>query len=395
MNARRCGLALGIMLAVALTTAGAERPAHQAGPPSAAGAGPAASASPQSSGTAAPTDAASPSAASAPTPQTTEIAAPDLNKGVWVHGPNLPSPRQNAAAVVIAGRIYLIGGFGPRNQQMDTTLVWEPQVAGSPRGEAERAGLRLGLWTYAARIPEPVDHAAAVAVGPYIYVAGGRIENLVTNKFWRYDAGNDSWIELPSMPIPRFDPAMQAVGDKLYVIGGAVSHGNDATTMMVYDIPSMRWSERAYGTAYERSGAQSVVLDDRIVLLGGRDEYDRNLPWCDLYEPESDRWFTCSNMHTPRSDFGLSQVNNRLVAVGGDDLRMYQPTQTVEISESRIDGWMSGLWMPSPRHGMAQVTLGNVIWVIGGSSSSGTAPSASVLRYVSPLIKIRLEKGHA
>jgi hypothetical protein len=371
---------LALAFAVVFTTAGAKHLSQDPLP-----------SSPQPSG-----GVASPAAAAAPTREPPiEVAAPDLNKGVWVHGPNLPSPRQNASAAVIAGRIYLIGGFGPRNEQMDTTLVWEPQVAGSPRGEAERAGMRLGLWTYAARIPEPVDHAAAVAVGPYIYVAGGRIENLVTNKFWRYDAGNDSWIELPSMPIPRFDPTMQAIGDKLYVIGGAVSHGNDATSMMVYDIATAQWSEHAYATPYERAGAASVVIGDRIVLLGGRDEYDRNLPFCDLYDPQIDHWYTCSGMHTPRSDFGLSSVNNRLVAVGGDNLALYQPTQTVEISEADINGWMSGLWMPSPRQGMAQVTLGNVIWVIGGSSSSGTAPTASVLRYVSPLIKIKLEKGHA
>ena len=324
-----------------------------------------------------------------------ERSAPDLNKGVWVHGPNLPSPRQDAAAAVLAGRIYVIGGFGPHNQQMDTTLVWEPQVAGSPHGEAERAGMRLGLWTYAARTPEPVDHAAVAVVGPYIYLAGGRIENVVTNKFWRYDAGNDTWMQLPSMPIPRFGPAMQAVGDKLYVFGGEVSHGRDSTSMMVYDIATATWTERSYAIAYERGALGSAVIDGQIVMLGGRDDQDRNLPFCDAYDPQSNRWSTCTGMREPRSDFGLSVVQDRLVAVGGDNLFSYTPTQTMEISEPGIDGWLSGPWMPSPRHGMAQATVGNVIWIIGGSSTSGTSPSESVLRYVSPLIKIKFQKGHA
>ena len=351
---------------------------------------PASSPAPQSSAT------PSPAAATAPTPSDYfERDLPDLNKGVWVRGPNLPSPRQDAAAAVIAGRIYLIGGFGPHNQQMDTTLVWEPQIVpGQPRGEPERAGARLGVWTYAARIPEPVDHAAAVAVGSYIYVAGGRIEDLVTNKFWRYDAGSDTWMQLPSMPIPRFGPTMQAVGDKLYLIGGAVSHGRDATSMMVYDIPSGQWSVREYATSYERVAPESVLIDGRIALVGGRDDNERNLPFCDLYDPSRDRWYTCVGLRQGRSDFGLSVVNGRLVAVGGEDLRAYQPTQTMEISEQAIRGWLSGPWMPSPRHGMSQVTLGNVVWVMGGSSSTGTAPSAQVLRFISPLVKVRF-KGHA
>jgi serine/threonine-protein kinase PknK len=217
----------------------------------------------------------------------------------------------------------------------------------------------------------------------------------VTNKFWRYDAGNDSWLQMPSMPIPRFGPTMQAVGDKLYVIGGAVSHGRDATSMMVYDIPTARWTQRAYATTYERSSAASAVIDGRIALLGGRDDYERNLPFCDLYDTQADRWYTCSGLRQPRSDFGLSVISGRLLAVGGDDLRSYQPTQTTEISEPEVAGWLSGPWMPSPRHGMAQVTLGNVVWLIGGAYTTGTGPTSSVLRYVSPLVKVKFEKGHS
>src|SRR5579872_7594056 len=124
----------------------------------------------------------------------------DLNAGAWVRGPNLPSPRQDAAAVVLADRVYVIGGFGPHSQQMDTTLVWDPQVVSMTQDPSEQhAGSHLGSWTFAAPIPEPVDHAAAAAVGSHIFVAGGRIENLVTNKFWRYDVANDAWVELPSM----------------------------------------------------------------------------------------------------------------------------------------------------------------------------------------------------
>ncbi len=358
---------------------------------------PNASEQPQGPQSPSPSSSSQPQAASAPTPEE-EITrqAPDLNKGVWVKGPNLPSARQNAAAVVLANRIYVIGGFGPHDRQMDTTLVWEPEVVpGSPRGEAEHAGARIGVWTYAARIPEPVDNAGAAAVGSYIYVAGGRIENVVTNKFWRYDAADDTWTELPSMPIPRFGPAMQAIGDRLYVLGGAISHGQDYESMMVFDIPSQRWTVYENAIAYERVAPASAIIDNKIALVGGRTSDEFNVPFCDLFDPENDSWTTCNAMHQPRSDFGLSSVNGRLVAVGGDDLRFYQATQTMEISEPAGRGWLSGPWMPSPRHGMAQVTLGNVVWVIGGSSSTGTAPTNTVLRFISPLITIKFKKGHS
>jgi hypothetical protein len=49
---------------------------------------------------------------------------------------------------------------------------------------------------------------------------------------------------------------------------------------------------------------------------------------------------------------------------------------------------MSGPWLPSPRHGMSAVTLGNTIWVIGGSPYVGTGPTETVLRFVSPVTKV-------
>lgn len=334
-------------------------------------------------------------ASAAPSPSEPYELRADLNKGTWAHGPDLPSPRQDAAAAVLAGRIYLIGGYGPHDNQMDTTLVWEPEIAQEePGSDVKRAGVRLGAWTYAAPIPEPVDHAAAAAIGGYVYVAGGRVENLVTNKFWRYDVADDVWVELPSMPIPRYGATMQAVGDKLYLIGGAVSHGNDATSMQIFDTATGKWDVAPYALADEREGLASTVLDGLIIILGGRDDEERNLSNCEVFNPFVGRWYTCSYLHQPRSDFGLSVINNRLVAVGGDDLRSDAATQTMEISEPQVGGWLDGPWLPSPRHGMAQVSLGNVVWIIGGASTTGTAPTAAVMRYVSPVIKI-IFKGHA
>jgi len=320
----------------------------------------------------------------------------DLNAGAWVRGPNLPSPRQDAAAVVLADRVYVIGGFGLHAQQMDTTLVWDPHVVPSENQEPgeQHAGSHLGSWTYAAPIPEPVDHAGAAALGSHIYVAGGRIENLVTNKVWRYDVSTDSWVELPSMPVPRYAAVVQAFGEKLYVIGGAVSHGNDERSIEVYDIAHGRWSLIENALTYGRTAMGSALIDDKIALLGGRDDEERNLTSCDLFDPLRNRWTLCSPLRTPRSDFGLSVVAGRFIAVGGDDLRFSRPTQTMEISEPAGRGWLSGPWLPGPRHGMAQVTVGNVVWIIGGASWSGTAPTNVVYRYVSPVVRVKL-KGRA
>jgi hypothetical protein len=347
------------------------------------------------------------------------------------------------------GRIYLVGGFGPHSQQETTLLVLEPTFP-SPEAKPGVAGPIVshpGEWRYASTLPEPVDHAAAAGLGGYLYVAGGRIEDLVTNKFWRYDPINDEWTELPSMPFPRYGPIMQAVGGKLYVMGGQSSHGNDELSMMIFDPKTNEWTSKAYALGTERFLAASVVIDNKIYLVGGRDLNQVNLRSCDIYDPARDRWRSCTDMHFARADFGLAAVNNRLMAIGGENYAGSAPeasatsaplpaivaaggnyggsalgspgsalassgsatgaraitfdadfnrkiTQTTEISSTDALGWMSGPWLPYPRHGLAVATLGNQIWVIGGSPYSGTAPLTSVLRFVSPVTQIQF-KGHA
>ena len=352
----------------------------------------------------------------------------DLNKGVWVRGPDLPSARQDAAVAVMDGRIYLAGGFGPHDQQMATLLVFEPTFP-SPVANPNVAGPIVshpGEWRAAATMPEPVDHAAAAGMGGYLYVAGGRIEDLVTNKFWRYDPIADTWTELPSMPFPRYAPMMQAVNGKLYLFGGQSSHGNDDTSLMIFDVAKNSWRTEEHALGDERYMAGSVVLNGLIYLVGGRDRDQVSLRTCDVYDPSRDRWRSCSNMRLGRADFGLASVNNRLMAIGGENYGASSSelsvttgiiggleyassspdpstisfdinrtiTQTTEISSTDAGGWISGPWLPFPRHGLAVAALGNQIWVIGGSAYSGTSPLTSVLRFVSPVTQVQF-KGHA
>jgi N-acetylneuraminic acid mutarotase len=338
--------------------------------------------------------AALPASGAAPTaaPSDYEIVV-NLNKGVWVKGPNLPSPRQDAAVTVLAGRIYLIGGFGPKDEQMASVLVFEPTFPSEEAREGVAGPIvsHPGEWHYAATMPEPVDHAAAAALDGYIYVAGGRIENLVTNKFWRYDPVEDQWSELPSMPYPRYGPRLEAAGGKLYLLGGQASHGNDDQSLLIFDPATNEWKSEQYALGTPRFAAASAVIDNRIYLVGGRDIAQVNFRSCDIYDPARDRWGSCSNMREGRSDFGIATVNNRLMAIGGENLLTDTNTQTTEISASNAAGWMSGPWMPSPRHGMAVTSLGNQIWVIGGSPYAGTAPTETVLRFVSPVTKVKFK----
>jgi hypothetical protein len=358
--------------------------------------------------TAAPTQTATPTPAPAspstntptatPTPTPDEyVLKPDLNNGRWVEGPTLPAPRQNAAVAVLNGRIYLIGGFGSDLRQHDTTFVLQPPLVTStpiPEFQGGPIPTNVGTWQTVAPVPESVDNAAAASYLGYIYLAGGRIENKVTNKAWRYDPVDDRWAELRSMPVPRHGATMQAIDGKLYLVGGAASHGNDDTSIEVFDIAHGTWSliENALGTA--RIGVASTVTQGKIAVLGGMTRDGAFLTSSDYYDPQRNRWTGAANMRTARANFGLTVVEGRIIAIGGitppaNPDEDPAPTQTMEVSAGYGSGWMSGPWMPFPRQGMAVATLGDIIYIMGGSPWYGVGPIADVRRYVSPLIKVR------
>ena len=320
----------------------------------------------------------------------------DPHAGFWLHGPNLPEPREDAAVAVLGGRIYLIGGFGPDATPTNTTYVLEPQAGTNLSPSPEQAPapvLPSGTWTTARSIPEAVDHAAAAALDGYIYVAGGSIEKLVTNKFWRYDPTDDSWAALPPLPIPRYGPTMQAYDGKLYLIGGTCAHGDDERSVEVYDPEKRAWSVIEYALGAEREGSRTVPLGDRIALVGGNDREEHTQSACDLYDPRDGTWAACSQMHQARSDFGLAAVGDQLFAIGGMNAMSGAATQTTEISGHGGQGWMDGHWLPAPAHGMAVAVIGHIVWVIGGAHYDAVAPTATVLRYVVPVVKVRFG-GH-
>lgn len=326
------------------------------------------------------------------TPAPEDRYALDPHAGVWLHGPSLPSPRQDAAVAVLGGRIYVIGGFGPDAGPTNTTFVLEPTPGTNLNPTLDQPPaptLPVGTWTTARPIPEVIDHAAAATMGGFIYVAGGTVEKLVTNKFWRYDPSDDSWASMPPLPIPRYAPTMQAVNGKLYLIGGAASHGHDERSFEVFDPATASWSLIDNALPEEREASQTALFGGRIALVGGRDRDEHNLTSCDLYDAVRDAWAPCSSLHMGRSDFGLAAVDDRLFAIGGINMLSGLTTQTTEISGAGGRGWMDGHWLPAPRTSMSIAVVGHTVWVIGGSNWGAVSPTANVLRYVIPLVKVK------
>jgi len=104
-----------------------------------------------------------------------------------------------------------------------------------------------------------------------------------------------------------------------------------------------------------------------------------------VYLPERDTWELRAPLPTTRSGHGLVVYRDRLFAMGGESgvIRNGQITQgkvfgQMESYDPASDRWQSQAPMPTPRHAVGAVTIGDWIYVAGGGAVTGGAVQSAV-----------------
>lgn len=158
----------------------------------------------------------------------------DLRSGRWERIVDAPTARNSAAAAVIDGKIYVVGGRRMVRQadgrqrpvNLATLEVYDPDT---------------GRWETRAPMPQAQGGLAAAAHDGKLYAFGGE-QFVPTSKVfpeaWVYDPGTDRWSALPAMPTPRHGHGAAAVGNRIFLMGGGVKVGVGASRVLeVLEIP--------------------------------------------------------------------------------------------------------------------------------------------------------------
>ena len=188
-------------------------------------------------------------ATNVPTGKVTVLDAPS---GRWRDVVPLPAPRGGHAAVVLGGRIHVLGGGNSVSTIADHS-VYDPAT---------------NSWSDAAPLPRPEGSPAAVVLHGRIYVIGGRSGLEDYGATFVYDARTDRWSRGPSIP-PRGTAGAVVWRDSIYLFGGE-SQAKGTVLSDVYRLPpgASRW-QRASRMPTARSYARSVVFRGRIYVVGG------------------------------------------------------------------------------------------------------------------------------
>ena len=146
----------------------------------------------------------------------------------WTREAALPGEGVNApAAAAIGDSIYLIGGFGTTSNR-PVTNVW-------------RYNARSKQWIVVAALPAPRGGHAAIVLNGRIHVIGGGNSISTIDDHSVYDPRTNTWSERARLPRSMGSPAAVVIGARLYSIGGR-SGPSDFGDVHIYDSPSDTWT---------------------------------------------------------------------------------------------------------------------------------------------------------
>lgn len=163
--------------------------------------------------------------------------------GEWqtlIEGPAL----QGLALVPHGNSVIRIGGFTARNTDPAEQDLWSTD-------EVARYSPETNAWEPLPSLPEPRSSHDAVVLGGKLYVVGGWQLAGSGNTTWHktawsleLDKADAQWEALPDVPFVRRALALAAFEGKLYVLGGMEEQGGPTTKVSCFDPATQSWSEQ-------------------------------------------------------------------------------------------------------------------------------------------------------
>jgi N-acetylneuraminic acid mutarotase len=153
---------------------------------------------------------------------TNEVYDPATNK--WESRNPMSVPRNHAFSGVVNGKIYVIGGRTGHAfilSATNTDVVEEYNPASN-------------MWSIPKeRMPTARSGGASGTDGRRIYVAGGEVTTTELVGAFRaveaYEPATNSWMTLPSMPMPRHGVAGAVIGNRFHLVSGMIQSAGALT----------------------------------------------------------------------------------------------------------------------------------------------------------------------
>ena len=188
-----------------------------------------------------------------------------------------------------------------------------------------------------------------------------------------------AWETLTPLTTARIAPAHGTIQDKIYC--RRYKDWTDQATVEEYDPETDNWTMKE-PLSEPRVTPASVVVDDLLYVIGGRDENWEPLDTVEVYDPLLDSWDTLSPMPTARIGPVAVEHDGKIYVLGGSTESSGDAIETVEIYTIATDSWETGTSMPEIRgSGHVAEVINGKIYVAGGLIGTSIFEAKQILIY--------------
>ena len=187
---------------------------------------------------------------------------------------------------------------------------------------------------------------------------------------------NFDWQQLPDMPVAKWEPASLLINDKLYVLGGYENYIMSSRRLDVFDPESGSWT-KLQDLPSALSHVNLVPERNGFWFAGGMKDKihpgkDHIISEVWHYDIDLDRYTAAPLLPEHRAGGGLARIGNNLHYVSGlmADRNTDSPDHWVFNLSAWHDSaraeWVEAAPLPLPRNQLSVAVLNDEIYVIGG-----------------------------
>jgi hypothetical protein len=309
----------------------------------------------------------------------------------WRTEKPLPFPVQEIYPAAHKGRIHVAGGLLAENGRVtgvsDRHVAWDPKT---------------GASTTLAALPWKRHHPQLISHGGKLYLLGGfatdptRVTWTASTETLVHDDAKNTWSPLASSPEPHAECVAASIGSRIHIVGGRKPRGEanaaygdqeDVTRQLVFDPAANKWSTAAPALT-ARNSAAGAMIGGLWHVAGGRSMTGGPSDAHEVYDPKADKWRNAAPMPKGTGAGGNAAValDGSLYVFGGEFFAAANNTGGVHNSvwryDPKADAWTRISEMPTPRHGLGAVVIGDAGYLVGGAKRpSGVDTSDAVERF--------------
>jgi Uncharacterized protein conserved in bacteria len=188
---------------------------------------------------------------------------------------------------------------------------------------------------------------------------------------------SSTWTTGEKMPTPRTELLADAIGQKIYAIGGVdFSKGGrgQLSIVEIYDTKKNEWITSAEPLPQAIDHSAAVAYNGKIYVAGGYLEGKVPTDKLFIYDSKKDEWVEGKPLPSPRGALTAEFINGTLYAVGGLNSSQI-PVNTNEAYDPETNTWTTRAPMPTARHHLASAVIDGKLFAMGGRILGDGVPS--------------------